>query len=961
MGIDYWIVPHTHWDREWYLPFQDLRWRLVSAMDGIIDTLEADPRFAHFMLDGQTAAAEDYLELRPERRDALARLVASGRLAVGPWYVQSDDILPTGEALARNLERGRALAEALGATMPVGYLPDSFGHSGALPAILRGFGLDSACLMRGPGKELGRCLFDWAAKDGSRVLVAYLIDGYSNGADIVSEGGDAASSLAELRERQAAIGALFEGLPLLAMNGYDHRPIEARLPEALVSAGLGERAKIGSLAAYLELARQASRREPPPLWLGELRSTYRCPITAGCLSSRHSFKRIDQETSVLLEDRAEPLAALASWVGLAPWPAKALEAAWGQLLLNHAHDSICGCSVDQVYRDMAYRYDQARGLAANIAADAAAGLASAIDTASAAEGTVFVVLNPGPSRGRALATIECGRVPSEGVVEGPDGRVRPIQALPGEGEAGGLFFDERFAPGQVRLALGMVRGGELMNYRIVGASRSWETEGVLRVELELASAKKASSFDWASWLEGTMAELAAPGLKSVHALGRRSGPVTLAVPVEAPAFGAACLVLRERRQDDALEAPPPLSVGRRRVENEHYLVRVRPDGSLDILDKASGAVYKRANVLVDGGDRGDEYNYDEPPRDRLVYRSSAPHRTRVRVLESGPLRAALESESVYRIPAEMGPSRALRSRRLVAMPVTRRVTLEAGSRRIELRTGIDNRARDHRLRVRFGLPGSCEAVEAGGSFEIVRRPVSRPVDGAMRGDETLFGPASDTAREYPPTTHPFAGFLSAPWRGKEGRRGCLALLARGIREYEAHEGEIYITLMRSVGMLSRGDLGSRPSHAGPDLPTPEAQELGAWAFEYALVVRDEETSGAALFREWADYRSPLMALAQRPHPGSLGRSVSFLELGDEGLAQSALRASPEGSLSLRVYDLEGRARTATLRSRFPLASAWKTRMDGKRLSALELSDAGCSVEFGIGPYEIITLELARRG
>ena len=204
MATEYWIVPHTHWDREWYLSFQDFRWKLVATIDGIIDTLESDPRFSHFMLDGQTVALEDYLEFRGERRGELETLVAAGRLAVGPWYVQPDDILPTGEALVRNLERGIALARSFGATMMVGYLPDSFGHAGSLPSVLRGFGIESACLMRGPGPSLSRCLFEWKARDGSSVLVAYLIDGYGNGADLVMEGAEpaAASSSCEPGRRR---------------------------------------------------------------------------------------------------------------------------------------------------------------------------------------------------------------------------------------------------------------------------------------------------------------------------------------------------------------------------------------------------------------------------------------------------------------------------------------------------------------------------------------------------------------------------------------------------------------------------------------------------------------------------------------------------------------------------------------------------------------------------------------
>ncbi len=633
MSLEYWIVAHTHWDREWYLSFQDFRWKLVGTIDGIIDTLESDDRFAHFMLDGQTVALEDYLEFRGERRGELERLVAEGRLAVGPWYVQPDDLLPSGEALVRNLERGIALAKGWGAAMKVGYLPDSFGHSGSMPSIFRGFGIDSACLMRGPGRALDRCLFEWKAQDGSSVLVAYLIDGYNNGSELTMGSDGIAGTLARLRSQQESQGALVDGLPLLVMNGYDHRPIESGLPGELAEAGLGESARIGSLEGYLELARRAAVSVPPPRWSGELRSTYRCPITAGCTSTRHWIKQEDQEISALLERRAEPLAALAAMAlpaaaSEASRPAGALDAAWKLLLLDQAHDSICGCSIDRVHEDMKYRFAQARSIADNVAASAAAEIAGQIDTVSALRGAgeppagamAVVVLNPGPRRGVRLVELEIPSPPSHPIMIGPGGEPHDVQTIIGEGGST-VFFDEHFKPGQIKLALGLVRGGELMNYRITGASLSRESTAVLRVDLELSDARQHTSFDWESWHKEARAELERPGLQSVHAVGRRAGPTTILFAADAPEFGAACHTLR-RGADDQPAPTLALTAGKRSLENEFFRVRVVKDGCLEVLDKTGGTLYRGLNALVDGGDRGDEYNYDRPPLDLAVQRPS---------------------------------------------------------------------------------------------------------------------------------------------------------------------------------------------------------------------------------------------------------------------------------------------------------------------------------------------------
>ena len=143
------IVPHSHWDREWYLTFQQFRFKLVQLVDQVLDILEQDPQFKYFTLDGQTVILEDYLEIRPEERGRIERLIREGRLLIGPWYVLPDEFLVSGEALIRNLQKGLALSSLFGGGMAVGYIPDMFGHIAQMPQILQGFGIDTAVLWRG--------------------------------------------------------------------------------------------------------------------------------------------------------------------------------------------------------------------------------------------------------------------------------------------------------------------------------------------------------------------------------------------------------------------------------------------------------------------------------------------------------------------------------------------------------------------------------------------------------------------------------------------------------------------------------------------------------------------------------------------------------------------------------------------------------------------------------------------
>lgn len=222
------LVSHTHWDREWYEPFDGFRPRLVRLVDTLLEILEQEPGFRSFMLDGQSVILEDYLEIRPERRADLESHIRSGRLQVGPWYVLPDEFLVSGEALIRNLMRGRQVAADHGGGMDLGYTPDSFGHVAQLPQILQGFGIEAAILRRGLADEPVEPI--WEAPDGSRVLLLDLRDGYGNAARIRYDRHAMAEDLAPARNSLAPHSASSHLLPL---HGTDHTVPKPGLPRAL--------------------------------------------------------------------------------------------------------------------------------------------------------------------------------------------------------------------------------------------------------------------------------------------------------------------------------------------------------------------------------------------------------------------------------------------------------------------------------------------------------------------------------------------------------------------------------------------------------------------------------------------------------------------------------------------------------------------------------------------------------
>lgn len=405
------VVPHTHWDREWYEPFSVFRGRLVELFDGLIDLMAREQRFAHFHLDGQAAMVDDYLAIRPENEAVLTELFRAGRLSVGPWFTQMDEFLTSGESTIRNLEWGLARARSLGVEHPVGgpwagYLPDQFGHIGQMPQLLRRAGIDRAVLWRGVPAAIDRATFRWRAPDGSEVLAEYFAYGYELGGHLAAHL-DSAEDLARELGRVIDLAAPMADRDVVLLPvGSDHAVAPESLAVLLDDAArlAGVDAELGSIAGFLG---QAPDPQAVPSWTGELRAASRAPLLPNVYAARPQQKRRRARLEARLERYAEPLATL---VPGAAWPAEAFREAWRRLLWNGAHDSVCGCSHDQVARDVDARYADAEAwVEAEIAA-----AATRLATQARAAGTLR--WNPSPFEREGIPGLGWLVVPSDAPV-----------------------------------------------------------------------------------------------------------------------------------------------------------------------------------------------------------------------------------------------------------------------------------------------------------------------------------------------------------------------------------------------------------------------------------------------------------------------------------------------------------------------------------------------------------------
>src|SRR5207253_2417338 len=354
-GLIFHLIPHTHWDREWYLPRAAFQARLVPALDDLLERLQADSAYRSFLLDGQTVLVADYLSARPEREAELKTLVKTGRLQVGPWYVLADELIPSGEALVRNLLLGAADAEHLGGRLDVLYSPDAFGHPAVWPTLAREFGIRGGVVWRGLGGESGqeRDLYRWRGPDGRDVLVWHLPPaGYEIGAALPAAADRLAAAWAAIRpglvERAAA-----KHIPVFI--GADHHaapPAVSRRRDLLAALEPRSAFRVSRLDEFLQLVGEGVK--PSPLD-GELRWSYRYAWTLqGVHATRAPLKRRATAAELCLERLAEPLAALARRAGGRD-RRPLLELAWRTLVRCQFHDAIAGCTSDDVARAVAGR------------------------------------------------------------------------------------------------------------------------------------------------------------------------------------------------------------------------------------------------------------------------------------------------------------------------------------------------------------------------------------------------------------------------------------------------------------------------------------------------------------------------------------------------------------------------------------------------------------------------------
>ena len=988
------IVSHTHWDREWYQPFQEFRIRLVTLVDRLLGMLASDPGYRHFMLDGQSIVVEDYLQIRPERESDIREQVQKGRLLIGPWYVLPDEFLVSPEALIRNLMLGDRVARRFGEPMPVGYIPDSFGHISQLPQILVGFGVHDAAIWRGV-QDLPT-EFLWQSPDGTAVLTIYLRDGYGNLARTPRNLDGFAQTV-----RQAVDSLVPHATTdaILLMNGTDHAEPFAGLPAlmTLTEERLTDLKLVhGTLPQYVSAVRAAD----PSLRTvqGEFRSPQRSSIIPGVLSARMWIKQRNRACETLLESWAEPSSAFAAWVDprtqeRASEPTHEskhafVRRAWGLLLQNHAHDSICGCSVDQVHEEMRCRFDQVEQIAQEITGRSLKSLVGHITTtgprlsdsqkALASEAGASAAHSQDPALSiQPAAAVLVEPVPYVPLVvfnptDGPRTDLVHVRVQIPPAWPGYELVDEAHEPlpwqksGEEKLDFSLlgIEREELLSRLTQEHPERVGGQGIVRLRYHegqagpmVAMTLSAHGLPSSAELEMALTEIRRR-LRTAEMPLSRTKPehpvlsvevtprTTLAfVAQDMPGHGYRVYFLRPR----AARPTPETRSEALSIENQFFHIEADPaNGSITLRDKITGIVFRGLNRFEDEGDRGDVYNHCPVDQGMVVDEPDRP--PVVRLLERGPARQTLDIALRYRVPAGLAASRRARLARRVTLPIITRVSLVSGLRRVDFETTVNNRASDHRLRVCFPTPVNADSFRTETPFDVVERPLDLPTD------------TSDWP-EQPALTHPQRTFSDV----SDGRAG-LTLISCGLPEVEARPEPggvaLLLTLLRCVGWLSRDDMPVRPRHAGPGIPLPGAQCLGAYTLHYALVPHggDRETPGwLSTFPEAYAFNAPMRAVVTDPHDGPLPAALSFVDVSPASVIVSAIKLAEEGdALIVRVWNIAPGPVEARLRLGLPFSRALLTNLNEQPGEGLS-PDADNVVRLSLHTRQIKTVRFERQG
>ena len=352
------IVPHSHWDREWYFNIEDSNLLLGENMTHLMGVLEKREDYSSYSFDAQASILDEYIKVYPENRERLKKLIEDKRIFVGPWYTQTDSLLVNKESIIRNLQYGIDICEEFGYSTPVGYLPDIFGQNQYLPSIFKGFEIESAIFQRGVYTDQlkGNLNFNWVSPDGNKIDTNNIYLGYGPGKFLEAGEEYVNEKLLPMLEKLKNLNKDCDVLLLPA--GGDQVLIREHFPEVIEELNKKNLGYEFVLSNYEDFMKEAwDGKNYKNTIEGELRGCEKSRIHRTIGSQRYDIKVANSRVENKILKVLEPLSVMGMDLGI-EYPQRWLDVCWKLLFDVHAHDSIGGCNSDSTNAEIVNRIDK---------------------------------------------------------------------------------------------------------------------------------------------------------------------------------------------------------------------------------------------------------------------------------------------------------------------------------------------------------------------------------------------------------------------------------------------------------------------------------------------------------------------------------------------------------------------------------------------------------------------------
>ncbi len=937
------VVSGTHWDREWRFTAEQSLLRLAELVDELLEVLEKGPEYKCFLLDGGTVVIEDYLNVRPENESRLKALIQAKRIQSVMWYTLPEMSSVAPEALIRNLLIGKRMIDAYGGAVNAGYTATSYGQISQLAQIYAGFGMKSALSYRGTNKHQIPPVCKLESPDGSQIFhfrcfdevtrtnwfffphYMLLLDKYPRDLSTKWKDSDWPLHMADdglyetafqlknesyafntdadkIREAIRMLGMQAEPQKVnnqfLALNMEDNAVPYSRLPELIAACNQEQdeyRIEQSGVDDYVEACLEGLNTDEIPVHQGEMRYTLIEAGFNGLLGATHS-SRMDLKLENDLAQRelihvAEPLSAMSAMLG-GSYESSLLHRAWLYLLKNHAHDSICGAAISDAHLDNPFGYRAATAIARECSRKACEEIWGQIDSAGtfSAGDLTLTFFNTLPNRRKRIEQI---------VLDTP----RPnfgsfkVEACTGVGPIVEGFDPDAMLTFQYFDLID--EEGNKVSYTILD-----------REDIDMEVERKLDSN------------------AAVYDILRNR----LLIEIELPPMGWRTLAVRPRLREYNRN---PQSAGERALiaaldgtlENEFVQIKINVNGTVDLTDKETGKKLEGLHSFEDSASTGNAHKHKGTLRDFTV--SSLCNSARMSLIENNAMRGIWKVDLDLLIPDRAEINAKDRSANTVVIPVSTFISLEKGSRRVQFKTIVDNRAKDHRLRVLFPTGIKTDFAFADSPFDVVKR-------------EILWNDTKDNMEGFHPY-QPMQRFVTV----SDGQSG-VSFMSKGMGEYEVIDDvrrTLAVTLLRTSRVTMKANRGQM---------TPEEMEhsnghqmQGRYEYEYALLTHSGSWAQGTVHLQADDFRVPVRVLQGVPKSGTLTprRSLIEIEESDQVQISAFYKSEQAGGYILRLWNSSDSALKTTVSFGLNIQSVRIVALDETReIEQLKLIENKIQVE-----------------